>query len=83
MLDGITVVVSPLISLMKDQVDGLRDQGIEAVSLINSALTWEEYQGELARAEAKRNKTPLHLTGASSESAVFRHSQCIPLSLCL
>ena len=57
MLDGITVVVSPLISLMKDQVDGLRDQGIEAVSLINSALTWEEYQGELAR--LRRNEIKL------------------------
>ena len=32
-LDGITVVISPLISLMKDQVDTLREQGIDAVSL--------------------------------------------------
>ena len=57
MLDGITVVVSPLISLMKDQVEGLRDQGIEAVSLINSTLTWEEYQSELAR--LRRNEIKL------------------------
>ena len=48
-LDGVTVVISPLISLMKDQVDALRQQGIDAVSLINSTLTWEEYQNELAR----------------------------------
>jgi len=43
------VVISPLISLMKDQVDALRARGIEAVSLINSTQTWDEYRGELAR----------------------------------
>ena len=49
MLEGITVVISPLISLMKDQVDALREQGIDDVSLINSTQTWEEYQNTLAR----------------------------------
>lgn len=49
MLPGITVVISPLISLMKDQVDALRARGIEAVSLINSTQTWNEYRGELVR----------------------------------
>ncbi len=47
MLPGITVVVSPLLSLMKDQVDALKAQGIESVSLINSTQTWEEYRREL------------------------------------
>ena len=56
MLDSITVVISPLISLMKDQVDALRQQGIDAVSLINSALTWEEYQNELARLQRNEIK---------------------------
>src|SRR5262245_14106972 len=37
-LDGITVVVSPLISLMKDQVDHLLDNGVWAVGM-NSTLT--------------------------------------------
>lgn len=39
---GLTVVFSPLISLMKDQVDGLVDQNIPA-ALINSTLTQTEF----------------------------------------
>ncbi len=57
MLDGITIVISPLISLMKDQVDALREQGIHSVALINSTQTWEEYQSELAR--LRRNEVKL------------------------
>ena len=38
---GTTIVVSPLIALMKDQVDGLRKLGIQA-SLINSSLSASE-----------------------------------------
>lgn len=41
MLSGITLVVSPLISLMKDQVDSLRANGIEAAYL-NSSLSYGE-----------------------------------------
>ncbi len=39
--DGIAVVVSPLISLMKDQVDALRANGVSAACL-NSSLSAEE-----------------------------------------
>lgn len=49
MLDGLTVVVSPLISLMKDQVDALRANGISAAYL-NSTLSSTEQQRVTAQA---------------------------------
>ena len=42
-LNGLTVVVSPLIALMQDQVTQLASFGIEAVFL-NSSLDWDSYR---------------------------------------
>ncbi len=53
MLPGLTVVISPLIALMKDQVDALRANGI-AASCLNSSLGREEFDTvaeELAKGE--------------------------------
>lgn len=40
-LDGITIVISPLISLMKDQIDKLRERGIASVC-VNSTISPQE-----------------------------------------
>ena len=55
-MEGITVVVSPLISLMKDQVDGLAERGLPATCL-NSTLSTEEVSARVA--DLRRGKTRL------------------------
>lgn len=69
LLPNVTVVVSPLIALMKDQVDALRVAGI-AADVLNSSLTLEEQHGVLDR--VRRGETrllyvaPERLFGTSS-----------------
>ena len=50
MLPGITLVISPLISLMKDQVVSLKQAGV-STAYINSSLTYPQYLEVLRRAK--------------------------------
>ena len=55
MMGGITLVISPLISLMKDQVASLNQAGVHAAYL-NSSLTMGQYRKALAFAKEGRYK---------------------------
>src|SRR5207244_3373350 len=67
---GVALVVSPLISLMKDQVDGLRVDGVAAAHL-NSTLTPDERDAVLASVRADRCRllyvSPERLVGEGSQ----------------
>lgn len=53
--NGLTVVVSPLISLMKDQVEQLREYGVHAIFL-NSSLSPEDYRANEEKIRNSRVK---------------------------
>ena len=59
-LEGTTIVVSPLIALMKDQADGLRERGI-SVATLNSTLSHAEEAVEL-RAIAAGEREFVYIT---------------------
>ncbi|KIL39704.1 ATP-dependent DNA helicase RecQ [Gordoniibacillus kamchatkensis] len=70
LMKGLTLVVSPLISLMKDQVDALGTLGIPAAS-INSTLTGSEVGRVLREAESGRLRL-LYVAPERLESDWFR-----------
>lgn len=77
---GLTLVISPLIALMKDQVDALNDQGV-AASFINSSLEPDEMRYRLYQASRGRYK----LLYVAPERLVSEHFNSllnkIPVSL--
>ncbi len=67
-LDGITLVISPLISLMQDQVMNLKQTGVKAVFL-NSSLNFEESQ----KAKDKIKNGKVKLVYVSPEGILSPH----------
>ena len=55
MFDGLTIVISPLISLMKDQVEQLRQLGVET-ALLNSSLSQKDYNLNFANIKSGKAK---------------------------
>lgn len=79
-IDGLTLVITPLISLMKDQVDNLREIGIRAYNL-HSALTRRESNLALTRCRLGKAKI-LYLSPERLQIASFRHElKSLPVKL--
>jgi len=55
MFDGLTIVISPLISLMKDQVEQLRQLGVNT-ALLNSSLSQKDYNLNFANVKSGKAK---------------------------
>ncbi|MCD9022930.1 DNA helicase RecQ [Cohnella silvisoli] len=70
LLPGVTLVISPLISLMKDQVDALHAAGIEA-TFINSSLSLKETNERMRNVAAGHYKL-LYVAPERLESEYFR-----------
>jgi ATP-dependent DNA helicase RecQ len=68
---GTTVVLSPLISLMKDQVDGLKECGVPAVQLDSSLSAEDRFVAELEIREG--NVRLLFVSPERLVSTEFRH----------
>ncbi len=69
LLPGITLVITPLISLMKDQVDNLRDRGIRAAA-VHSGLSRAEHTLAMDRCRLGKIKL-LYLSPEKLQSKTF------------
>ncbi|MCD7741706.1 MAG: DNA helicase RecQ [Ruminococcus sp.] len=80
MLDGVTLVISPLISLMKDQVNSLIQSGISAAYL-NSSLTAAQYETAISRAKTGSYKI-IYVAPERLDTPSFKSlSDCVKISM--
>lgn len=56
LLPGVTLVVSPLVALMRDQVEQLRDRGLTRVAAVHSGISQGEQEEVLSGARSGRYK---------------------------
>lgn len=80
MMPGVTLIISPLISLMKDQVDSLVNQEIPA-TYINSQCTFEEAKARFAAIRAGRVRL-VYISPERLENEFFTSfMQSLPISM--
>jgi ATP-dependent DNA helicase RecQ len=79
MHDGLTLVISPLISLMKDQVDALRGNGIEA-AFMNSSLSREQEE-EISALCFNGKLKLLYMAPEKVVSSITHFLKRLPISL--
>lgn len=80
MLPGVTLVVTPLISLMKDQVDNLLDRGIRAVHF-HSGLTRREVDLALTRCRLGKAKLAYASPERLQNENFIAELRSLPISL--
>lgn len=79
-LDGVTLVVSPLIALMKDQVDALQARGLPA-TFINSSIPETEQRARIESLRRREHKL-VYIAPERFRSSRFNAAlQSIPISL--
>ena len=69
-MDGICLVITPLIALMRDQVDNLRRVGIKATA-VYSGMSRQEIAGELENCVSGQNKF-LYVSPERLATGLFR-----------
>lgn len=80
MMDGITLVISPLISLMKDQVMSLKSAGVDA-AFLNSSLSSEQMRTVCCNLRAEKYKIAYVAPERLGGEGFISLAQSLPISM--